>query len=574
MINWTALNFRSRLANIASRTFGGKRDLYRVLGWKRQLEVWDYRARYKRNAVANRIVKALPQAMWHGGAVLYDNDDPDVETPFETAFNDLNDRLQIWKTFQIADTLAGIGRYSIILIGAPGPLDQPLERCGPDNIEYLQAYAEEDATIRQFDVDIESPRFGQPTMYLVKRAAMTSPDAVNQSVVGKPVHWTRVLHIADGLLDDKIYGEPRLECVWNLLDDLEKVHGGGSEAYWKRADPGRIFDVDPTLDVPEPELKKFREEIHDFDNELKRTMLTRGMKATTLSSQVADFKSPIDTLISLISAGTGIPQRVLMGSEQGKLAAKQDSANWDNRVTDRQVAWANPSVIRPFVDRLILLGALPEPAADGYDVRWSSIQKMDDEQRANIAKEWASLNQSTGETVVTGQEIRTRVLGLEPLDEVEDEDQQSTWDRAAKADELSFNERRALIGYKAYSGNPDVDSYQDIPVGLLPKFGLRINDPNVPENAPGGARDPGGIHALPPNPSAPKMKAAAKGGRTHEVADKFRRPVETRRQRLLQRRARLAQQAKPVERDPEPERKADPRLAGYGRDRILAELGA
>jgi hypothetical protein len=44
---------------------------------------------------------------------------------------------------------------------------------------------------------------------------------------------------------------------------------------------------------------------------------------------------------------------------------------------------------------------------------------MDDEQRAEIAKSWAGLNQAAGETVVTGDEIRERVLDMAPLPESE-----------------------------------------------------------------------------------------------------------------------------------------------------------
>jgi hypothetical protein len=391
-------------------TFGGRRNMYEVLGYKRQILVPDYRGRYRRNEVANRIVKALPKATWRGGAEIAEDKETEQDTEFEKDFRDLDNRLKVWDVFRRADILSGIGRYAIILITAPGAMDTPLEHCTLDDIALLTPYAEGDATIQLYNTDEHSPRYGLPEFYMLKRGV--NPDGStalnNIAGIGKRVHWTRCIHIADGLLDDSIFGEPRLQCVWNRLDDLEKVAGGGAEAFWKRADQGKQFDLDPTMDLTPEQIVEMQNEIDAFNHEGKRTMRTRGMKINEFGSDVADFKSPVESIISLISAGTGIPQRVLMGSEQGKLAAKQDKASWDNQVIDRQKDYAGPMIVRPFVDRLVLLGALTEPAK-GYTVTWSTIQTMDDEQRAEIGKNWVA-SQS-----VTRNELRTRVLGLPAL---------------------------------------------------------------------------------------------------------------------------------------------------------------
>lgn len=433
----SSLFWRSRLANVAGRTFGGARDLYRALGYKRVLEPWDYRSRYRRNAVANRVVKALPKACWRGGAEIIEDEDPNTETDFEQAWFDLEQRLKIWTILQRADILAGIGRYAIILIGAPGEMDTPLENCTADEIAFLTPFAEEDAPIYEFEIDIHNERYGLPNYYMVKRTNMTSSMNKNSASMAKRVHWTRVIHVADGLLDDNIYGEPRLECVWNLLDDLEKVSGGGAEAFWKRADGGTQWDLDPTLALPgemDPEdpdadatssssTNQTKKDIEDIEHGLKRNIFTRGITMNRMGSDVADFSNPVMSVIGQISAGTGIPQRVLMGSEQGKLAAKMDRSNWDDRVQDRRDDFAGPLIVRPFVDRLIKLGALPEPKEHGdYDVRWSQLKILDDEQRSTIAVEWAGINQAAGETVVTPDEIREHVLNLPPISKVQNED--------------------------------------------------------------------------------------------------------------------------------------------------------
>ena len=488
---------RARFANIASKTFGGKRDMYRTLGYIRELQLQDYRARYRRNEVANRIVKARPKATWRGGGSVVDDMDPtkEGESTFEAAFADLDNRHKIWDTFKRADILAGIGRYAIILIGAPGELETPLESVsGPEDIAYLSVYAEEDATVERFEVDKESPRFGLPVYYTVKRTQMTAATAVNSMGAGRRVHWTRVLHIADGLLDDRIYGEPRLECVWNRLDDLEKVAGGGSEAFWRRADQGTQFDIDSTVDVDADDKKNLQAMLEEYEHGFRRYLTTRGMKINTLGSDVADFKSPVESIISLISAGTGIPQRVLMGSEQGKLAAKQDRASWDNEISDRQRDYAGPCVVRPFVDKMIALGALPEPDLGSYDVIWSSISQMDDEQRAKIGTEWAGLG------AVTRNELRVRVLNLEPLE-----------------GELGSE----ILGKSA--PNPFN------PSGGFPPRREEDEDPDNPR-------------------AAARKKGGAAYQVVHRAADRFRRTSQTYHQCVVQRRQRvLAKEQPPAE---------------------------
>lgn len=407
--------FRSQLANTAGYTFGGRRNMYRTLGYKRVLLPSDYRSRYKRNAVANRLVKALPKATWRGGATVVEDQDPEVDTAFEVEFADLAKRLNLWNVLQRADVLAGIGRFAIVLIGAPGELNTELTSASPDDIKYLMPFAEEDATIQRYDTDLNSPRFGLPMFYQVKRQQMTTASTENSATISKLVHWSRVIHIADGLLDDNIFGEPRLECVWNLLDDLDKVTGGGSEAFWRRADQGMHFDLDKDLNVKEDAKKALRTQIHEYEHDMRRFLLTRGVTVETLGSDVANFDKPADAIMAQIAAGSGIPQRILMGSEQAKLASTTDRSNWDDRVADRRVEFAGPCVVNQFVDRMVTLKVVPEPKQ--YEVEWPLMKVLDDSQRADIATKWAGLNKPGLPIVVSDDEIRERVLDLPTKEE-------------------------------------------------------------------------------------------------------------------------------------------------------------
>jgi uncharacterized protein len=410
-----------RFAEIAGVTFNGRRDTFRALGYKKVIQPQDYRARFNRNEVANRVIKALPDATWRGGGEVWEDSDPDTYTDFEVAFDDLNDKFKLWPLFKRADVLSRLGRYAIILIGAPGDLDQPLT--GPialDDIAYFQPYAEEDAPIQRYEADRKNPRYGLPLFYTVTRSLIAQQGGSsngNRFAAGKalPVHYTRVQHLSDSLLDDLIFGEPALRCIWNVLDDIEKIRGGGAEAFWKRADQGLQVDIDPLMKLKDGEIEQIKKDVDEYVNGLKRVMRTRGIKINPLGSDVANFDSQIKSLVGLISAGTGIPQRILLGSEQAKLAAEQDGDNWDERVLVRREEYADPCVVHPFIDWMVRLGVLPEP--EQYETKWALAKQANVAEQAEIAKAMAAVNQTAGETIFSADEIR-EVMDYDTQEEV------------------------------------------------------------------------------------------------------------------------------------------------------------
>jgi len=405
---------RAAFALKAGITFGGKRDLYEALGYKRVLMPLDYRARYERGGIAARIVEAYPFATWLGTGDLEEDEDPDTETEFETAWDELNTRLNVWSMFRRADILAGIGQYSIMMIGAPGDVEKELPKMkGPEDILFLAPYGQDETTILEVEGDIENERFGLPTLYRVRRRTMTPSGARVTPIFDRQVHWTRILHVADLSLDDRVFGHSRLERVWNNLDDLDKVTGGGSESFWLRAHQGHFYKFDPEAKIDKDEIQKMKDEAELFAHGMKRTMAMRGAEIQALGSDVANFASPITALISLISGASGIPQRLLLGSERGELASTQDKENWNDRVQGRRQDFAEPTIIRPFVERLIKCGALPEP--ETWRPRWPEIEELNEAEKGQVAFTWAGLNKTSGGVVVLPAEIRDHILGLKPL---------------------------------------------------------------------------------------------------------------------------------------------------------------
>lgn len=425
----SALLDRVRWARQAGIAFGGDRDYYAVLGYPRELTVQMFREEYLRGGIATRIVEAFPRATWRGGAEIFEDENPDVSTPFEQAWQALEQRLNVWAMLQRVDTLAGLSTFGVLLIGAPGDLDTELPKGTPESLLYLSPFiggggpsttrqsmtvaSEVDASVATFDTDPSSTRFGEPSTYTLRRTDFASPAFM------RPVHWSRIIHVAEGCLDDNVFGKPVLENVWNLLMDLLKVTGGGAEAFWLRANAGLQFNIDkdmalaPTAD----ELTALREQAEDYKHQITRMLRTRGVEVNQLGSDVANFNAPAEAILTQIAGSKGIPMRILTGSERGELASTQDAANFEAQVQDRRTGYAGPMIVRRLVDRLIAYGYLPTPKQ--YEVGWPTVETMTEMEKAKGAHQWALTNQTQGAPVYTDAEIREHWHNLNPLTEAQ-----------------------------------------------------------------------------------------------------------------------------------------------------------
>lgn len=408
--NWNQFMEFAQRTGLTFPLANGKyqRDVWKALGFPRKLQIKDYRGQYERGGIAARIVEAYPKATWGGGLEIIENEDEEVSTTFELKAAELAEKLDLWNNLLRADILAGIGQYSVLFIGAPGKLDAPLVSARMEDIAYVRPVWQGNAKIGKFVENFEDPRVGQPEMYEIMFGGVETRD----------VHHSRVIHIADGALEDQIWGKPRLRACWNDLMSLEKIIGGGAEAAWKRMDPGLQIDVDPSIVMSEDEQDALDEEVDAFTHGLERTIRTRGTKVTPLAASVAVFKANAEALLDLIAGTVEVPQRILLGSESGKLASEQDSDNWYSRVMERRRIHADP-LIRRTLQRFVDLGALPTPQSKKIMVRWVQTEKLNEAQKSAIVSSLANANaaqvNAEGRVILTATEIRARVLGAGPL---------------------------------------------------------------------------------------------------------------------------------------------------------------
>lgn len=390
-------------ATRAGVTFSGERDLYETLGYKRILAYEDYKERYERGGIASRIIDAFPDATWRAFPTVRDRGKADEETlsPFEMAWQALVERLNLHAVLMRADRLASLGHYAVVVLGLRGQTDWQTEAQSvrsPDDLVYLNVYSEEHAQIQTLASEERSPLFGQPASYLIdfsRRAERTTflegwqrPALGGRYGAPIPVHASRVLHVSERGLEDDLLGTPRLQAVWNYLDDLEKVVGGTAEMTWQDAKRRLVLSLAADAQLDAADEAALTAEVEEFVHSLRNFLRVQGAEVTQLAGSVPNPTGVVTGLLDLIAGTVRIPKRLLVGSERGELASVQDDQNWAATILERQRLHAEPRLVRPLIARCQALRLLP-PLPAGVAVEWAPLVVPTESQRAQSALQWS-----------------------------------------------------------------------------------------------------------------------------------------------------------------------------------------
>ena len=429
---FSAMVDRMKLAMRANLPFSGKRDLWASFGYPEGLSFVDTMRMYNRGGIARRVAHAYPNAVWSRPPVLWCKEDPAWSQEFEQFMANSG----AWIALFRLDILSSLGTYGVLLLGT-NKSNLRSELKAPANLVFLQAYSEQNAQIIQWDTQETSPNFGRPSMYRLNPendSRQHFSSSIGSMPLRKPleVHWTRTLHVCHGALENDIYGRPVFSDIWNYLVDLEKVVGSSAESYWMTANRGMHADVDKEMAMDSQDAADLSDEIDEYQHGLRRFIRTRGVKVNSLGSEVADPRGPYEVLLTLISGTKGIPRRTLTGSEAGQLASAQDKGNWAERVGEYRQLHAEPAILKPFVERMIAIGAIRKPRGD-LKAYWPDAYQMSPLERgqtsaqtartvANIVKMLESEKEEV-RTLLSKDEIRA-IIGISTENRVLSEDPQ------------------------------------------------------------------------------------------------------------------------------------------------------
>lgn len=441
-----------------------KRDLYADCGYAEtsELTAAKYLDLYERFPIATRVIDLPVDEAWRKQPILFETEDDLSPTPFEEAWHGLDHTLGyaggeghknwfvddtgsvIWEFLKRVDRLSRIGHYGVLMMEfddvdgetitwkdpAPGfELDSEYEK-SPIHNEHddlpeqevtllgLRCFDETTATITEWYE--EGPLAGRPRMYnlKLKDSENVGSDATTTGYreTDIDVHWTRVIHVADGLMSSEFMGTPGLRPVANEIQDLRKIFGASGEGYWRMAFPWLSFESHPNVGAKSViKADELREEVERAKNTLERYMATVGGTWKTIAGEVSDPTPHVDQRLEAICIYLGCPTRVFRGSERGELASSEDKDAWNERMIMRQQTHITPRIIVPFINRLITVGVLPIPE-EGFQISWPDLTTLSLQSKAT----WAVTQVNAiikyvsggGDYLLAPEDFLVRVLGF------------------------------------------------------------------------------------------------------------------------------------------------------------------
>jgi len=337
-------NIINALASTLRRTFGaalfgespdGKRNYKQIFGYLDDPSYADYRGMYRRGGIAHTVVAKIAKACWRNLPILKEGDNEILKD----MVNDLHEA-GFFKAFERADILNRIGRLSVLFIGIQDGLDfdQPLGTGGSLEDIYFRVYGEDGIEISKFDTDPMSIRFGLPIVYQLTVTNLTNSKGKTAGARTVNVHYTRVVVLAEGLLENDIEGSSALEPVWDALIDKDKVRGSAAESYYRNARQKFVLEAaeGSKIDTSPEGVASLNAEVQEFTNDYRDFMRIKDMKANVIQPNMIDPRGAFDIAVEEISGQTGIPIRVLTGKGGGQLAGSEDKAAWNALILDRE----------------------------------------------------------------------------------------------------------------------------------------------------------------------------------------------------------------------------------------------
>lgn len=391
-------------AQLLKNLMDPRRDIDEECGYPKEISEEQYKRMYLRNGVAQRVVDIWPDECWIENPSILENDEEDL-TEFEEAIIELDKSLSLFSYLHRIDKLSGIMGYGVILLGLDDgkKLDEPVDGVNEDgsfkeglayDLKYLRVFDQSLAQIASFVTEETNPRYGDPEYYnLTFESLMNVGQSNANTSSSKKVHWSRVVHFCDNRMSSEIQGLSRMQPVWNNLHNIDKIIGASGEGYWRGGFPGISLETLPGFE--DIDRTAVRDEMEKYMNSFQRYIANVGLTAKTLQSNITDPKPHLEAQLQVISITTKIPLRILIGSEQAKLASTQDSNNLGKRIMTRREQYLTPFVVNPFVDRLIHLGILPPPEETSdvtgrpvYDTKWPDVATPSELEKAEVASKW------------------------------------------------------------------------------------------------------------------------------------------------------------------------------------------
>ena len=374
-----------------------------------EFEFDSYYIRYVRQAEARAIIDKPVNDTWQSAPITHDKANPDTDehqTQFEKAVAEFmsgeHTRRKPLHRFNVLDRLARLGEYSILVLGFSDgrDLSTPVggvedgtdpEFNGLDDLMYIATFAQDRIISMTTETDMTSERFRLPlTFEVITEDPSEDPEEVsNSDYESQKIHWTRVIHVPEGTLEDDLRGTPALKPVFHELLNIDKIKAASAEGYWRSGYQG--FVVSPPRDE-NGQLMAFEdggdgvaEEIRKFLNNFEREISTTG-NITSLDSDISDPTPHLEANYQSIAAAEDIPKSILTGEEMANTGNAENVRQWHQKIGQRRNNHADTVIYTPTIQRLIDVGVFPEPEGDGFENEWLPLDEMSEREEVELQK--------------------------------------------------------------------------------------------------------------------------------------------------------------------------------------------
>lgn len=362
----------------------GKRNLNEVYGYETDPDFQDYYDVYRFQDIATAVVEKPARSCWR--------DRPEIKVDDKEILEDeLNilEKLHAFDNLERADILNRIGSFSVLFVGVPDGRkpDEELGSSSPKGLEdlYFTPYAEDGITISEWETEVTSERFGLPTMYTLQVTDRGEKKTTVQTL-SRRVHWTRIIHMAEGALDSDVEGLSSLANILNRLVDLNKTIGGAAEAYFRNARGKYAFETNSDFKsaIDPDDQEAFTAEVESFSNDQKDVMRLSGVSAKVLDTPHADPVGTVKVAMEAISGSKGIPIRILTGVGAGQLAGNEDKASYNEVIRDRQNQKCTGWLLRllKILSDAKMIKEVPLEAV----VEWPVTEALNEKEKAEVRK--------------------------------------------------------------------------------------------------------------------------------------------------------------------------------------------
>jgi len=376
----------------------GKRDYNVLFGHIEDPAYCDYVGYYKRSPIGNLVVNRIAKACWNEPPKIL-VDDKEI---LEEEIKELS-RRGFFNALERADRINRIGAFSVLVIGTRDdglPLDAPIGRSRNMESIYFRVYGENAILVAKWDNEPSSPRFNLPLIYqlTVIQSVESSTQLSTANAQSINVHWSRVVHLAEGALENELVGQSSLEPILNALTDMIKTTGGSSEAHFRNARPQTALtaDKDINLDSSTEAAKKLQKNMKEFENGWGSFLRLQGITATKLNMTNISPRDAFDLSIEQVSGQTGIPVRILIGKGAGQLAGSEDRATVGGLILDRRNSLCSLWLLAGLK---ILSNAGLFDLPDNAEVKWEPSSPLTEKEEAEVAKIKADTLKVAGEAM-------------------------------------------------------------------------------------------------------------------------------------------------------------------------------